>query len=170
MSDFSPIAWRRKKTDGSTCTFSARPSPEMTLQGRSCSSASSEAFITSSAGWVGFIKVAAWLRGLVPQGCSSVLVTGVDLLVTRQMSGLLVKDSWPPAESQVSLPMEWVTSKHPSQCGEAKEGMPGGSGVEGQSGFKELGANLWVSYHWWWWGGVLFAVLFADLPLTWGRS
>lgn len=36
----------------------------------------------------------------------------------------------------MSLPMEWVTSKHPSQCGEAKEGTAGGSGVEGQSGFE----------------------------------
>lgn len=50
MSVFPPAAGRRKKTDGITCTFSAHTSPEMTLQGGSRSSASSEAVIISSAG------------------------------------------------------------------------------------------------------------------------
>lgn len=32
----------------------------------------------------------------LPRGCSSVLVTGPGPLVSRQMTGPLVKDSWPP--------------------------------------------------------------------------
>ncbi|GAA6099481.1 uncharacterized [Tachysurus ichikawai] len=75
----------------------------------------------------------------------------------------------PPLLSDLVYGVEWVTSKRPSQCGGAKEGTAGGSGVEKRSGFK-IGVRgkfvglipLIVVIR----EGVFFAVLFAGLPLT----